>query len=468
MAISLAEEKVRAARAKAAYLRPYFAHALYALILVEQKHCPTMAVDTFGRLYYGPDFVMEKSIEELTTVFLHEIGHVLRDHAKRARALGVTWLTHQIANLAEDAELNDDLAAEIQERLDLAPLPGPTRAQLEEIAKRLQCNVTDVPDKAIGPVYPWKIDCEDDDVWEVYYGKLMDRINDLDIYVIGGGGNQPATTSGTITEGGKTLRIHVHQCGSGAHNVRMPWEEAEPASSGTEGVSAADWSDIKRLTAEAIDEHEKTRGNVPAGWKAWANEMLKPQRIPWDQELAGNLRWAANDVAGAVFHSYKRPSRRQNAVPNVIFPSMRRHVPFICMIGDTSGSMSDTHELPLVRGVVEDICYSLGARIAFLATDAAVHGGIQTVHDGRSVELLGRGGTNMAAGIDYALNNLRPKPDVLVIATDCDTPWPEKDPGIKTVVCAINASASDLAVIPDWMKVIIVNPAETSRDIDAA
>lgn len=856
---SIAEEKLRAARAKAAFVRPYFAHALYALILVEQEHCPTMAVDTYGRLYYGPDFVLEKTLEELATVFIHEIGHVLRDHAKRARALGVTWLTHQIANIAEDCfpagtmlsdghpiekprsetlsgngatvdctnlerpwdgevvtikghgveltctpehpvwvyrgirhrrrarapalrrahqaayprrhkygltpvrladprwvkasearfgdfllvpnvgssfeattidmnpfggnenrsplksgfplneqtawllgiytaegsgtenaclslgaheqplidramtiaaslgyspacydvvdaeavqvylgsrvlaralgrwcgrgaknkrvpdfilrhadtrlvrayleglsdgdgwhrtgtiqyiqlstssralvsqvrlllarldlgfsgdtsiqrrrkikgrvleggsklhnirwrwepgvstrvlngktvkswsrswrrcdegilipiktiershytgpvynlscdgdhtfiaegvkvhncELNDDLAEEVKTLGDLAPLPGPTQAQLEKIARRLAVasgvnpdtfRVTDIPEKTLGPVYPWKIDCEDDKVWEVYYGELMDRINDIDVYVIGAG-DCGGSGSGTITEGGKTLRIHVHQCGSGAHNVKMPWEDEEPAMSGTEGVSAADWSDIKRLTAEAITEHQRSRGNVPGGWKAWADDLLKPRRIPWDQVLAGELRWSIDDVAGAVFHSYKRPSRRQSAVPNIIFPTLRRHVPFVCFVADTSGSMDDVHDLPLVRGVVQDICYSLGARIAFLATDAEVHGGIQTVHDGRSVELLGRGGTNMAVGIDYALKNLRPRPDVIVVGTDCATPWPAADPGVRVVVCAINATAADLAAIPEWAKVVIVDAAETSRKV---
>jgi len=118
---------------------------------------------------------------------------------------------------------------------------------------------------------------------------------------------------------------------------------------------------------------------------------------------------------------------------------MRRPIPFVVIIGDTSGSMQGD-DLRLVRGVVEDICYSLGARVAFLATDADVHGGVQIVQDGKSVELLGRGGTDMVVGMDYAMKNLRPRPDVMVVVTDCETGWPTLKPRIKTIVCGVGGA----------------------------
>lgn len=158
-----------------------------------------------------------------------------------------------------------------------------------------------------------------------------------------------------------------------------------------------------------------------------------------------------------VYHSYKRPSRRQQAVPDIVFPTMRRPEPVVCMIGDTSSSM-DEKDLALVRGVVEDICTSMGAIVAFVATDADVHGGIQKVHSGRNVELRGRGGTDMRVGIDYAITHLRPKPDVIVVATDCGTPWPDQAPkGVRIIVCAIGTNAL-VDGVPNWMRVIRVDP----------
>lgn len=443
-----AEDKLRTARAKASFLRPYFSHALYSLVLVQSESCPTMAVDEHKRLYFNPVFVHAMSIPELATVFLHELGHVLRDHHDRARTLGVTQRTFGIANIAQDCELNDDLRDELAELKDLPPLPPPRHRP--DLLKKF-------PEKQLGPFYPWKIDCPDNEVWEVYYSALIEQHlaafsmpsanpNDDD----GEGGFEiPADCDGAVI---------ADNCGSGAHGVRQPWEDGDPTSSGVEGVSPADWSDVKRLTAQDVLKVKKSRGTVPGGWEEWAEEILRPPRIPWDVELAGGLRWAISHVAGHVFHSYCRPSRRQSAYKRIVFPVMRKPLPFICAIGDTSGSM-DRQDLALVRGTVEDICHAMSARVAFLATDAEVHGGVQMVHGARQMRLLGRGGTNMAVGIEYAMTKLKPRPDVIVVITDCETPWPSERPAARVIVCAVG-EAPRVDAIPSWARVIHVHPDE--------
>jgi predicted metal-dependent peptidase len=241
----------------------------------------------------------------------------------------------------------------------------------------------------------------------------------------------------------------------------MPWEDG----ANVEGVSAADQADIERLTAEAIRDSLKGRGHVPGSWIEWAKDILRPAHIPWDQLLSAGMRRAITDVSGMVIHSYSRPSRRQNAVPDVVLPCMRRPIPFVCFVGDTSGSMGPD-DLALVRGVVEDVCMSLGARIAFLATDADVQGGVQNVGGGSSVEMRGRGGTDMCVGIDYALTQLLPRPNVIVVATDCDTPWPAEDPGVPVIVCAIGRDAS-VENVPPWATCIpVVEEGQAIHDYD--
>ncbi|GAG24401.1 unnamed protein product, partial [marine sediment metagenome] len=252
-----------------------------------------------------------------------------------------------------------------------------------------------LPEEMRGPFYPWKLGCEDGHVWEHYYRQMRQNAEDKP--------EDPAI----VTEG---------DCGSGAHGVTRAWELGDPEASGVEGVTDADWEDVKDIVARAITEHAKTHGTVPGGWVEWANALLTPPLIQWDQLLASHLRWGINDASGMVYHSYQRPSRRQSAYRDFVMPAMRRPIPFVCIIGDTSYSMS-LSRLAYVRGIVRDICQSLGAKLAFLATDAAVHGGVQMVHDGPNVELRGRGGTNMCVGIDYALTNVYPKPDVIVVCT---------------------------------------------------
>src|SRR5215216_4019633 len=77
---------LQAARVRAAYQRAYFAPALFNLIPVETDLIASMAVDADWRLYYNPAWVTNHSVEENASVLLHEVGHLLRDHADRKRA----------------------------------------------------------------------------------------------------------------------------------------------------------------------------------------------------------------------------------------------------------------------------------------------------------------------------------------------------------------------------------------------
>lgn len=445
-----AEEYVRAARAKAAFLRPYFAHALYALIPVEAAGCPTMSIDTFGRLYFNAEWVLAHDVDEIATVCLHEIGHKLRRHHERAHALGVTEATHKVANVAMDCELNDDIADEVKERKDIRALPG-------------------------GAMYPSTFGFEDGKLWEVYYAQLLDEIEkyanklkddeqpsdgDGEREGGGGGGDSPQDRKGkggknSKGRGNDAAKGRKYKCGSGATGVPQPWEEPSPSNGGREGIEDADWKDIEGRVARAIrEEHQKGRGTVPGTWVEWSDAILRPQHIPWDQELAGACRVAINDVAGKVIHNYKRPSRRQQATPDVVFPAMRRPVPSVAFVGDTSGSMSE-NALAIVRGVVEDVCLALGAALSFIATDAAAHG-VQRAANGRSIEMRGRGGTDMRVGIASALEDVMPKPDVIIVASDCDTPWPGEEPNARVIVCAVEASEDAIKACPEWARVIVV------------
>lgn len=440
-----AEDHVRAARAKAAYLRSYFAHALYALIPVQTEQVPTMAIDKWGRLYYNPAFVLSCDVDEIATVCLHEIGHKLRHHHDRAHTLGITEATHAIANICQDMELNDDIADEVKTLKDIKALPGEA-------------------------MYPSTFGFEDGKLWEVYYAQLMDEIekhaDKLKDGDGGGDGNEDGGEGGSAqgkqgrargkkAGGNDPAKGRKHKCGSGATGVPQPWEDQSPSNGGGEGLEDADWKDIDRRVASAIqEENAKGRGTVPGTWVEWADEILRTERIPWDQELAGACRWAINDVSGKVTHNYRRPSRRQQATPEIVFPSMRRPVPNVIFVGDTSGSMS-TNALAIVRGVVEDVCMALGAALTFLATDAAVHG-VQRAHNGRSIEMRGRGGTDMRVGIMSALEDVTPRPDVIIVGSDCETPWPAEDPGVKVIICAIEANETMVAMCPDWARVIVV------------
>jgi len=109
--VSFAREKFGAARllATSHHGMPYLAHALFAMVPVPTHAVPTLAVDEAWRLYVNPEFVDSISIRELAAVLIHEACHMVRDHAGRARDLGVAPTERFTWNLCADAEINDDL-----------------------------------------------------------------------------------------------------------------------------------------------------------------------------------------------------------------------------------------------------------------------------------------------------------------------------------------------------------------------
>src|SRR5256886_16800616 len=105
------------------------------------------------------------------------------------------------------------------------------------------------------------------------------------------------------------------------------------------------------------------------------------------------------DVSGAVDYSYRRPSRRAAAVSDVVLPALRRPVPEVAVVCDTSGSMTEDL-LAMVLAEVEGLLRALGLarQVRVLACDTAV-APAQRVRSARQVELIGRGGTGMCPGI---------------------------------------------------------------------
>lgn len=100
-------QELQAARLRLVKSHPYLAAAAWALHPVEKPGLGTLAVDQWWRLYYDPAVAALWTVEELAGVLYHEISHMLRDHAGRMKEF-----ERAAANIAADAEINDDLIAE--------------------------------------------------------------------------------------------------------------------------------------------------------------------------------------------------------------------------------------------------------------------------------------------------------------------------------------------------------------------
>lgn len=368
-------DKLLAARLHAVKVRPYLAGALFALHVVEDRSVPTMAVDAYWRCYVSPGFVASTPVEELAGVWVHEVSHLLRDHHGRGERYAEEHGEHGPGerlrrNIAADFEINDDIYGD--------GLPRPTGAVLPSLLR--------LPD-----------------------GLLMEE------YL------RRASMSGLATD------LAWLDCGSGADGHDRPWELGPQ---GAHALSRQQRDAVRFRVAEGIKGRP---GDAPDGWRRWAEEAFHPPQ-PWRRLLGAAIRSAAGAPGVGENHSYRRPSRRSASVPRVVLPSLRRMPPRVCVVIDTSGSVSDA-ELGSALLEVAAISRAVGGRrdlVSVISCDAAAGVAVPLCR-AENIPLVGGGGTDLRSGFTRALRT-RPRPDVIVVLTDGQTPWPSAQPPCRTVV----------------------------------
>ncbi|WP_406464936.1 VWA-like domain-containing protein [Streptomyces sp. NBC_00111] len=373
---TLDTDKLFAARLQAARARPYLATALFALHVVESRGVPTMAVDAHWRCYVSPAFVDRTPVEELAGVWVHEVSHLLRDHHGRSDRYAHL---HELSgpaerlrmNIAADCEINDDIFGD-----------GLVKPE--------------------GAVVPGSLGLRDGELMEDYLRQF--RL------------------------GPHTAHLAWLECGSGADGLPRPWDLGPD---GAYGLSRQERDAVRFRVAQGIVGRP---GSAPAGWRRWAEEAFHPPQ-PWRQLLGAAVRAAASAPGTGEDYVYGRPARRSAAVPGAVLPSLRRRPTRVVVVIDTSGSVSDA-ELGSALLEVAAISRAVGGRgdlVGVLPCDAAA-GRVRPLCGGaEGVELLGGGGTDLRTGFTRALET-RPRPDVVVVLTDGQTPWPFRRPSCRTVV----------------------------------
>ncbi len=402
-----------AGRVWAAHQAPYLGTAVLALdpvVVAVSEGTPApdlrgFPTDLAWHVYVGPDVLASVQPPEVGFWLLHQVTHLLRQHADRFPARTGEFAGSMPAggplvgqtpeqrrwNLAGDAEINDDLHT--------GELELPTEA-----------------------VTPDRLGLPDGWTAEQYWDAL--------------GGDSPRS-------GGQ----RSPDCGSGCDGESRPWNCDRP------GLSAIGVQLLSRDVARRIQEHRRRRGDVPAGWQRWADDVLTPV-VNWRRQLAAAVRHGVAEVAGRVDFTYRRPSRRAAAVPDVVLPSLRQPLPQVAMVLDTSGSMSDGM-LGQALGEVSGVLRSLGLgrrNLRVICCDAQAYRQ-QRVLDARDVRLLGGGGTDMGAGLAAAAA-LRPRPDLVVVLTDGHTPWPSRAPDAVRVVVGL---MDETGRSPDWATTVLID-----------
>ena len=136
----------------------------------------------------------------------------------------------------------------------------------------------------------------------------------------------------------------------------------------------------------------------------------------------------------------------------MVLPALVQPLPRIAVVVDTSASMSTTvleHALAEIKGLLQ----SMGAgraQLTVLTCDTMVRT-TKTVFSASQVQLAGGGGTDMRVGVEAALA-VRPRPDLVIIATDGFTPWPDRAPLASIVVALLGSGPAP----PKWARLVRV------------
>ena len=368
----------------------YLNYGLLSIIPIITDKGPTCATDRYWRLYVNPNFFATLTPDQGALVLVHEVWHLLLEHARRSDNFGITVEEHDLWNAAGDMEIN----------------------QHDEISKRLPKPITydtfKLPPNLLA---------------EEYFMLLRQKLKKFSI-------NVPMPGAGA--------------CGSCAHGHAGDYELPAPGPDGKGGKIPGLAEDRGKLIAEEVAREiqtaSKSRGDMPAGWARWADKTLTPQ-VDYRTFLRQSIQGQIISKSGYAYPSYRKPGRRQHISPDLLRPYYKDIQPHVAMIIDTSGSMSDRmvgQGLAEVDGALKAL--SSKAEIAVYFTDAAA-AAAQKVTCTKDLRPIGGGGTDMREGFDAIDRNCKKnpgsEPSTIIVVTDGYTPWPDKPPSYANVLIVL-------------------------------
>ena len=383
---------------------PYLASALYALVPLGTDRVASMTLDERWRLYVNPAWLAAAELDQVAVGMVHLVWHALADHGSRAR----------------DVEVTHDTASQWTKAADA------TVAEMLEHS-RLRSSL----------ISPRGYDWDRGRSAEEYYARAS---------------GLPARVMSSAPDPFSDPEAVDASCGSACDGHSRGYEL--PAESDLGGVDQHDAEAIRRRVAIEWRAH-RPRGwtSVPSEFARWVEQVLEPT-VPWQQVLASAVRRGLGWAYGHTDYTYARISRRQSATRSVVLPALRRHVPEVAIVLDTSGSMDDgllAQALAEIDGVLTSSGVA-GDSVTVLSVDCAVHD-VGRVRRASDVTMGGGGGTDMGVGIDAALA-LRPRPQLIVVLTDGDTPWPTEAPAVPVIAAIVGRGSIALPETPPWASTV--------------
>lgn len=252
------------------------------------------------------------------------------------------------------------------------------------------------------------------------------------------------------------------QSGNSGSQGNDPFEQAAGDQTRQSGMGTdlrkPEASDIDRMRnvvrATQSEKMSTNPGQLPGEITTMIDKFLNPV-LPWTSILRNHLTELSNDDS-----SWRRPSQRSQDVylPAKFGDNGLEHGLFAT---DVSGSISDRDMLRSnseAKGIYDEFNPE---RLTLVTFDTEIQN-IKDLHAGDSfdsMEITGRGGTDLSNVYEYALIH---EPHVMVIFTDLAVNIPP-DPGIPVIWIVIGHPNGELVeqYRPPYGKVIMMPPEDT-------
>jgi predicted metal-dependent peptidase len=444
------------ARAYVKQYAPYMSSTLYGLVpspvpgLTELVHGP-MAVSERLVLYYDPAWIETVSMLIVATGLMHECMHAQLLHIKRGRA----FADPKRFNRAGDLFINSTMRH--QQKQVRTPKGGANSSGI------VTEDMWEFPDWALMPErygFPEGLTADE------YYALLEQFENKNKSKGQGKGSAQGTCKNGQdqSEEGEPTPgegesgegKILAGCCGGIAGNPVS--KELEAVHNDEKGRSEADCKNIAMETARAIKKHmesQQGRGTLPGSWAELVDISEAQFEVPWRTKLANLARLAIGRVrTGGLDYSMRRPSKR-SYLRGIMLPGLIAYDPNLMFIVDSSGSMG-TSQLADALKVMSDVMVQTGIQKAWFLdadTEAKRVPILVSPQDLRTLEFLGRGGTDFCSVINYIDTEFTPRPNMIIYLTDGAGTAPEHCPnGIQFIWCIVPTRFK--AKPADWGEII--------------
>jgi predicted metal-dependent peptidase len=226
----------------------------------------------------------------------------------------------------------------------------------------------------------------------------------------------------------------VYSCGSGAGGPAQQEAGADDASPALDDVDAFA---IQAQVRIAISNASPST-TIPGGLTKWASGSIEA-RTPWRSLLRNTFATEVHAAIGAKMSTWTRPHRRGDSADIVLRPGHRRVSVQIAVVFDTSQSMNQ-HLLDVAASELRSLITTLRlSTVTLITCDSESHAPRQLSHVGM-IQIRGGGSTDLRVGISAAAE-LHPRPNIIVVLTDGETPWPHSAPkGTRIIAVVIGDS----------------------------